>query len=327
MRLDFFTKLGLFKLNGEKPLGRRIYDSMVAAFGGQLSTEPGTLGDNFAAASALTAAEAQVAAERAFEQQLPEHVYELLPQKEEEYGLYPSPTDSITTRRAALKARMLLPNGMTRINVENILKALLGSNFVGWRVTHPDERVLFPLALGDQPQNLVAADVPRILMTVVTHLSTGLGAPQYVQYDQVIPTVAAGTIKIGDKLVIEPEIKARTEVVTVTDVTIDDLDRRWFQATFNREHEASCLATTMPFPVWTSSQRASLVVVKPGVAKDAETRRKIHEAMERVYRGVSTWGIAQEGATPHTVDALVLDDGTYGQLDINSLGSGTVPLP
>ncbi len=326
MKLDFFTKLGLFKLNGEKPVGRRIYDSIVGALGGQLSAEPGTLGDNFAAATALAAAEASIAADRAFEQQLPDHVYELLPQKEDEYGLYPSPSDSIPTRRAALKARMLLPNGMTRINVENILKGLLGSNFVGWRVTHPDERVMWPLALGDQPQNLVPANVQRILMRLTTTVSKNLGVAQYVVYTQLFPTADAPTLKVGDKVVIEPEIKARTEVVEVLESFKSGNDFV-FLAVFNREHEPMCVATTMPFPVWTSSQRESLVVVKPSVVKDAETRRKIAEVLERVFRGVSTWAIAQEGTDPQTVDALVLDDPDKGQLDINPLSDGDVPLP
>lgn len=326
MKLDFFTKLGLFKLNGDKSLGQRIYDTIVGSLGGQLSAEPGTLGDNFAAATALAAADAQTAAERAFEQQLPDHVYELLPQKEEEYGLYPSPEDSITTRRAALKARMLFPNGMTRVNVENVLKSLLGANFVGWRVTHPDERVMWPLALGDQPQNLVPANVERLLMRLTTTVSKNLGVAQYVVYTQTFPVADTPTLKVGDKVVIEPEIRARTEVVEVLESFKSGNDFV-FLAVFNREHEPSCVATTMPFPVWTSSQRESLVVVKPGVVKDAETRRKIAETLERMFRGVSTWGIAQEGATPHTVDAFTLDDATNGQLDITPLNSGNVPIP
>lgn len=326
MLLDFFTKLGLFQLNGDKPIGRRIYDGIVGALNEQLSTEPGTLGDNFAAALALAAADATVQAERAFEQQLPDHVYELLPQKEQEYGLFPNPSDSITVRRQALAARMLLPNGMTRINVENILKSLLGDQFVGYRVTHPDERVMFPAALGDAPQNLVSPNVSRILMRFNSAISTQLGVPQYVVYTQLAPSEDTPSLKVGDRLVVEPELKARTEVVTIVE-SFKSGDDWVLMAAFSQAHEKNCYATTMPFPVWASSQRESLVVVKPAVVKDAEVRRKIAETLERVFRGVSTWGIAQEGSTPHTTEGIILDDGTFGQLDINTLGAGDVPLP
>jgi len=299
MKTSAFTSTGLLKLSSREPLAQRLYGTVRAALGPQLAGDTTEFADAFAYAFAMAVARAATLLDCAFGQMLPSEVTDLLPAREAEYGLIPPPNASITARRRALAAQVLLPGGAGRINLENALRALLGTNFVGYSTTKPAERAVWPLSLGDTPQNLQLPSVARKLIRLVSSISVGLGAPQTVMYAVVDPLPASGSsqiLAVHDRLVIEAERLSRSEVVTVTALGVT---RRGptFTATFQKAHEPECWGTTQPFPVWTSTQRAALVVVEPAVALDPETQRQIHELLERLTRGVSTWTIVE--ATGH----------------------------
>jgi hypothetical protein len=329
MKTSIWSPLGLFKLNGKEPIAKQIYRQIVGSINGQFSTEPGTFFDDAAYSIAISGAFASELVERTFGQMLPSKVYELLPSREKEYGIIPGPSDSITERRAVLAARMLVPMGCDRANVENALKALLGDDFVGWRVTLPGERLNYPTNLGDQPQNLALPSVPRVLVNLTYPISINLGTSQAASFTQVLPELNGARISaltVGDKLVVEPEILGRTETVTIEALGSNAQEEFTLTATFNNPHEPGCIATTMPFPLWIGNQRESLFVLKPSAATNTEKRRKVHELLERMLRATSTWGIAME-TEPHMVGPLTLDDTLLGLLDANPLSTGTVPIP
>jgi hypothetical protein len=323
MKTSAFTPTGLLKLSGEEPLARRLYKATRAMLGAQLAGEPASFADCFAYALALGIARGATLLERAFGQMLPTEVTDLLSAQEEEYGLIPSPSASITARRAALAARVLLPGGAGRLNVENALRNLLGASFVAYRTTTPAERAFWPPALGNAPQNLVDPAVARKLLRVSPPISIGLGAPQTVAYTPVEPLAQAGsrhTLAVGDKVVVEPELLARAEVVTVAALGVHGAGAPTFTGVFNQAHEPGCWATTMPFPAWTSTQRFSLVVVEALAALDPEVRRQVHELMDRIARGVSTWAVVQ-ATGPHQAGPFLLD-----KSPLNATPFGTITV-
>jgi hypothetical protein len=319
MKTSAYTPTGLLKLRGDEPLARRLHKATRTALGTELAGQPASFADCFAYALALAVARGATLLERAFGQMLPSDVTDLLSAQEDEYGLIPAPTASITTRRKALAARMLLPGGAGRLNVENALKALLGSRFVAYRTTAPAERGMWPPALGSGPQNLATPDVARKLVRIVKPISVGLGAPQTVAYTPVEPLAPPGTphtLQIGDRVLVEPEIVARAEVVTVEDLVANGLPA--FKAVFNQAHEPGSWATTMPFPIWTSTQRYALVVLDAASALDPEVRRQVHELMDRIARGVSTWAIVQATA-PSQAGPFLLDKSPLGATPLGAI--------
>jgi hypothetical protein len=321
MKTSAFTPVGLLKLRGEEPLARRIYKATRAALGAQLAGEPASFADCFAYAFALGVARGATLLDRAFGQMLPTEVTDLLGAQEQEYGLIPSPNASITARRQALAARMLLPGGAGRLNMEQALKTLLGSDFVAYRTTTPAERAVWPPALGNAPQNLVDPATARKLLHVSPPISIGLGAPRSVAYIPVDPLPQAGsrhTLALGDQVVIEPELLARAEIVTVSALGTDPTSAPTFTATFNQAHEPGCWATTMSFPMWTSTQRFSLVVVEALAALDPEVCRQVHELMDRIARGVSTWAIVQ-ATGPNQAGPFLLDTSPLGATPLGAV--------
>jgi hypothetical protein len=323
MKTSAFTPMGLLTLGGEEPLARRLYQATRAALGAQLAGDEGSFADCFAYAFALGVARGATLLERAFGQMLPTRVTDLLGAQEEEYGLIPSPSASITARRRALAARMLLPGGAGRLNMEHALTALLGARFIAYRTTAPAERAVWPPALGSAPQNLVDPATARKLLHLSPAISIALGAPQTVPYVPVDPLPGAGTrhtLALGDHVVVEPELLARAEVVTVSTLGTDAAGAPTFTAVFHQAHEPGCWATTNSFPMWTSTQRFSLVVVEALAALDPEVRRQVHELMDRIARGVSTWAIVQATgptqAGPFRLDMSPLNATPFGTLTV-----------
>lgn len=301
--LSVFTPLGFLELSSDPSYGEQIYDAMIASLGGNFSVEEGTHVEATIYARAMALGELRYLLEHAGGQIDPWQLDECLSEREREYGIVPTPGESLEARRGAVAARMLLPLGARRSAMEEALGALLGDAFIGLRTTRVGEIVNVPAALGDQPMNLQLPTVPRKLVRLTAGVSTGLGAPKAVAYTAVQPVGVA--LLIGDMVVVEPEIDGQTETVRVVAVGSGT-----FTATFNHGHEPGCLGTTMPFPAWSGTQRASLVFVEDGAAIDPVVRARVHDLMGRIARAVSTWGIVQgTGGTagPFTLDSSLLD--------------------
>lgn len=308
-QLSCFTPCGSLSLSSKDPLGLSIYNSYVANLGGNYSVAAGSREDCTAYAVAMGVASLKLTAERAGNQMLPDKVHELLPTREREYGLTPGPYDSEASRTAALQARYRLPIGAAKVNIQNALTDLLGSDFIAYRPTPYSESVKYPPNIGDNPMLLTPASYPRKMLRITPAISTGLGGSITVRYTNLLPNTGAlknqnGKVVpadftdpiVNDFMVIEPENNGRREVVHIEATGIDappgvEIPFTTLTATFNFAHEPNCLAVAMPYPMWTSTKRHSLIVLTATAAADPEKRRRVDELMTRIARDVSTWNI------------------------------------
>lgn len=297
-----FTKFGNgFTFSSTPSHGERIYRNMISSIGVQsLSTEEGTRMRAWCYAGAMMAARVRYTLEHAGYQLDPLKVTEMLPLREEEYGIVPGLHDSIDDRRAVLAARILAQKGGDFNNIKNALIALLGDSFVQYIPTAYADAVLFPANIGDQPMNLVTPDRQPNLFTITTAISVGLGAPQWVPYEAIqlpsIPDaeVLPSDVYVGQTLIVNPGHNVLHETITVSGVRELVPGNLELEATFNKPHSVGTLASNMPYPYWLSTKRANLAVLDAAVAGDPETRRKTNELLARMVRAVSVWYIVQE---------------------------------
>lgn len=316
-RLSLFTPCGLLRCTSADSDAKRIFDVRAKALGGD--------GNNFALgadtklgarlyAESIMEALARAKLRRAGQQDTAERIYDLIDDREGEYGVVPGAGDSVATRKNVLASRMLLPGGAGLVNVENALRALLGDDFIALRVTQAAERAVSPPNIGDQPMNLQTSDVPRRIIRITATISIGLGSPQTVPYTAIDP--APSGLLVGEKLVIEPNTLGMAERVTVTEVTGYTLT-----ATFNNPHPAGVVATTQPMPIWQSNQRDVLVVLTDAAAADPEKRRQTHDLMGRLARGVSTWSIVGSSGSPRHTGPFIIESSP-----LNATPFGTTSL-
>lgn len=286
MQLSAFTPLGFLQLKAGPSEAEKIYNALIGSLGGNYDVSKGSRMDGWCYALAMQLAEARLTLQHAGLQIYPPCVTEMMADREAEYGIVPGPNDTIETRRMVLAARELLPRGARREAVIDALQTLLGAAFVWYRTTKPAEIDIWPANLGDQPQNLQLATVPRKRLSITQPISIHLGVPQSVSY--ALADTAEPAVLVGDSIVVEPEILNLTETVRVTAVTPTH-----FTATFNQVHNSGCSANTAGFPMWVSNQRDDLIIVSAAAGIDPETRRKINDLLERILRAVSTWAILQ----------------------------------
>lgn len=346
MKTSRFASYGLLRYRRGISAAERIHQTAIRLFGASgealrgLSSDVGSFVDDTAFTLGRMIGLAEEKLRRAADQRFANKALDLLGEEEFEHGIIIDPGSSIPTRRAVLAARKKLPAGCARPALEDALQTLLGTNYVGLHITRPGEAFLFPALLGDQPHNLQPADVSRKSITITNTICINLGTSQEVIYAPVDPLPAAdadpaslaayNTLAKGDKVVVEPEIGGRCEVVTVEDIgtTFDETNgvRPTFTAIFNQAHEAGATGWTMPYIPWVATQREIVVVVKNAVAVDIEQRRQVHELLERALTTVTTWALVSENATsPGTFGPFTLDDPVLGMLDANPLDQGTVP--
>lgn len=304
--LSVFTTCGLLELSGRRPYAQSTYEALKASLGGQLSTEEGTHMEGFLYALAMAAARVHQTQQRAAKQRVALTASDGLADLERDYGLTPSPFDTVHERQVALSVRKRVPAGGTVVNIENAIRDVIGAeHFERYYAYDATTAALWPAALGDAPMNLQLPSVPRKLVAITQNISIGLGAPQAVTYETLVGDALAmdatteegaqsDALLVGDVLVVGGGASGLEERVTVQAVGTGT-----FTATFAKAHGAGTVGTTAPWPAWSSSRRHALIVVDAATAADPESRRKIDEVMRRMARGVSRWDIV-EGAVGAT---------------------------
>lgn len=327
-----FTPFGAgFAFSGDQSHGERFFRQFLSLLGEEsYSTAEGTRMRAWAYAWAMHLARVRYTLEHAGYQLDPLKVTEMLPLREGEYGLIPGPYESIDARRAALAARMLVPKGGDVNNIRTTLRQLLGDAYVGYIPTAFFDAVLYPAAIGDQPMNLVTPTRQPKILNLMTNISLGLGAPQWVRYAFIelpaVPEVDAQPKDVakGETFAIDPGDNIALETITVLDLRELTPGVLELQATFNNPHTTGAYMTNSPFPYWLSTKRFNLVVLEPIAAADAETRRKTNELLARMVRAVSTWNICQEDPTNPGFT------GTFrvgvGRLGVQTIGNVAIPL-
>lgn len=325
-RFSAFAPFGMLAFSSKPSEAEAIHGSIVASLGGDgtnYTIQPGSRADATAYAQAMGLARARLTIQRAGNQKFPSKVTDLIPNREEEYGLVPAATATISQRRAALVAAKLLPLGASQLVVENALRGLLGADFLAFRPTPTSEAVSWPANLGDQPQNLQAPSVPRKLFKTLDPV-TAPGTLRIRARQIAVPTAPGSNTNaplFGDKLVWDPENDARTEVLFLETTTALGGGVWVLQCTFTSAHDPGVTVTTQPYPMWTSSKRHSLVILTNAAASDPEKRRQVDELMAKILRGVSTWSIT-DGSGGLTGGPFRVG---VGRIGITTLGSVSFP--
>ncbi len=327
MKFSAFTGLGVFEFKAGKPIEVELYDAILQALGAGngLSVEPGSFNDCFAFMAARVIGLASRKVERGSEQMFAKKVYDLLSQHEKEYKIIPDPTSTIPQRKRALLAKKMARQGSRPAALGEQIRTLLGSDFVGLHIVTANERQVWPAELGDQPMLLAPANMDRKLATNILPISINLGSAHVLPYTPIdpMPSDNSGIFREGDVIILEPEIIGRCERLQVEatgTTTIDGDTYNTITLTPSNAHEPGCSIASLPYPMWTGTQRETAVVVKPSVIQSPAKMRQLHNLLDQVLTGVSTWAVVQE-STDGSMAAgpFTLDDPLLGLLDANAL--------
>lgn len=334
MQPSLFAPQGLALLKAGKPLAEQLHATILQLFArlpkeqGAYNTEEGSMVDLFSFALAIVLARAIVSGQRVDGERFADEAYFFLREAEREHGITPDGDASVWTRRDDLADAKRAPRGNMRTELEQQLRDHLGDDYAGMHVMSDadGEVTTWPEDLGDQPQLLVSPTVDRKLVRILTTISTGLGSPQTVTYvtrDPLGTDDDPHTLRAGDKLVVEPEILHRAEVVDVTAVGTSGSSLT-FTATFNEPHEPSAWATQMSFPVWTSTQRALIVALTAEAGVDPVARARANAKLAKILTGVTTWAVCPLSSAT-TVGPFTVGDPLLGAVGFNPIGTISIP--
>ena len=288
MQFTAFAEFGQFEFSGASCLPQRVYESLWANLGNNYARDGYTDAKVYATAMAL--ARLFTAQQRLGAQIDPTTILELLPDREREHGLIVPATATIASRREALAAQALLPNGCSSPNLLQALDDLLGAAFVAVWEVDAASAVLDP-ASGGPPGNFVSASASRAVYKLPDPV-TVLGS-QSIRLAHVDGTkVQADEMpEVGDTLVLSPEHNTQRELVTVTAVTSGS-PYNAVTVTVTKSHDEGDRVVRGSWPYWSSTKRSSTVRVTAEAAADGPTRASLEALLGRLYRAVSTWWIA-----------------------------------
>ena len=339
MQLSVFTQCGALEMSGDDPVPQKAYNALVSAYNGtghgqdQFSMTPGGHIEATVYAKAYAIARAKGALFRAGNQRFGSLAYDLLPSLERDYGVLPGANDTIPVRQANVAAAMLLPNGALPWNVAAQLRAVFGSDFVGY---YPAAQLGDTTVVPASPETSVQVNalpqsvVPKWLRLIDPVVQTGRAwTVSYQNLDTTVPPVLA---LVGDSVMVQGENSVLGERVTVTKVgtytTPAGVVQNTFTAVFQNAHDAGASVTTMNWPVQWSATRSGLIAVLAGSIGNIVKRTKAHAVMAKVDRGVSQWAIVL--ATPTGTPGQYTVSGTSGApsftLDTVPFGSFSVQV-
>lgn len=326
--LSAFTPFGMLAFSSSPSEGEKVYRSMRASYqdprdGSQtVDMSPGTWQEAKLYATAMMIAAANVTLQRAGKNLRGETAYEMLTAHEDKFSIAPGPNDTAAQRQAILAARQKLARGPRREAITEALRAILGDSFLAYRPITTSEASVWPSSPGSGPGVWTLPTVPARVIRItdpITASSSGFSGSAFaktVGYENWLPNEPDILLRVGDALAIQPENLGLAEKVTVTAVSETGASRT-FTATFANGHDQNCSATTGPMPLWTSTKRFVLIVVKSTAALDKESVRRVDELMERASRGPTLWAIVQ----PTTPGASTIGPFTLGS---SPLGAVTV---
>lgn len=293
MRFSGFAPFGLDSFSSRVPLAKRLFDTLWANLNGSgkaTNFARGGYSEAKVFATAMALARWLLLAQRLQEEVDPERVLFLLEAREEEFGVVPPLRATIAERRAALQVQMRLGLGGSYGTLRQALEDTLGVDFVELRQLDPGDTVNVPDDPSTGPGLFTEPVGPRYYYRLRNNLSVlGLRSVVIEHLDGSTPTDEQ-VPQPGEFLVVEPEhnvLRERVEVLAAGPVG----DTGYLLATFTKPHHAGAILTTQPWPYWASNRRHWVVRLTPSAALDAETRRRTHELMGKLVRGVSTWNV------------------------------------
>lgn len=309
--LSAFTPCGMLACSSKPSHAEAIYHSLLAGLNGDgarnYDVAEGSRTDAWAYATAMCLARAQYALEAAAHEADSRRVQYFLAEREAQYKLVPGAQDDFPARQARVTAARHAPGGGSASNVTAALQALLGADFRALRYTKPAEVATWPAAIGDQPMSLQLPTVPLKVFKTLRPVSL-LGS-QAVRYTRpsgfAISQGYQSKLIPGDVVVVSADDPSLAERVVVTAVGVEADVFDTFTAAFAMAHEPGATLTSGDYPAWVSTQRQFLVVLTPAAARDPERRRRVHELLDRLVRGTSTWAIVEETAPGHAGPFLI----------------------
>lgn len=311
---SIFDEFGLFEFSSGPSMGEKIYRSLIAAKSPAFNTDVGEPEEAKIYAQAMGLARAQNTLERAQSQEEALRAVEMLPIQEEQWGIVPGENETIHTRQENLAMQMLVPRGARRENVETILRSILGTDFLAYRVVDNTEIDTWPTLPFTGPGNFVEPrHEPKNASLIDPIATTGSQKAYYLSRE------VGDKYLIGETLTFDRENSGLAEQVTVTDAGTDSVGD-FFVAVFTKPHAPTSSITAGPCPIWVSNKRTVFVIVKNPASINPETRRKVDVQMSRMMRAVTTWSIV-EPFTPGglIVGPLTLDHSLLGVTTIEAL--------
>lgn len=330
-KFSAFQDFSAFRFSSKAPHGETIYRAAVNAENKAFSMKKGTYEETRLYCLAMGLARAQYALERSQAQYDPLRVIALLPSKEFDWSCIPGPYDGIVDRQNELAARMKLPRGARRENVESILRTIYGDDFIAYRTILPQEVVSWPSDPWTGPGVFLREDgalLPKFLKLTSPVVAMGVSKVYY----EAIQAGDPATLDIDETVCVQVENIGLAEQVKVLSVG-QDSGGLYFTADFVRSHDIGASVIFGTVPVWMSNQRFSLIIVKAPAGRDLAKYRRTAFYMERVLRGVSSWAVVEPNAVdsstcgPYTLNISRLGMTPIGTVNIVDSASGVPPLP
>lgn len=311
-RLSAFTRFGHLRFSSRKTVAEQIYRDAISNQGGErnFAADFGSLNSTRVYCNSMAAARARLNLERAGNQVLPSKAVELLPALEDELGVIPTPTDTIKDRQNSVSAAALISRGARKENLDDILKRIAGDNFIK---LIPTKDLYFQLVRPNPETygNWVAPGTPGIVGKIIEPITRDLGSPQTVHYTLLAGDTLTG-LKPGVRMLLDTMDFVRAEAVTIESATSTT-----FVATFNQPHEPGTAFNTGRAPNMTNMNRHSLVLVAPGTS--ADVIRKMHRALTKAMRGISTWSIGYANSDKTTAGPFKVGVGLLGLTPIGEI--------
>lgn len=338
MLFSAFAPFGQLDFSSDESEGEKVYKSMVAGFTDprdgrtaiDLTADETNYQEAKIFATAMAIAAARVTLRHAHAQLRPETSFELLEAHERRYGIVPGPQDTVTRRRGLLDARQKVSRGPRRDVIDAGLRAILGANLIRYRTISASEASKWPTSPGSGPGVFARVDVvPRIVRALApiagVYGAHDAGDPNRFQvtvpYENWLAREPDVHLQQGDVVCVGAENLGLAEKVTIDAVSGDGATRT-FTARFYNPHDEGCSVTTGPMPLWTSTKRFVLIVVKAAASVDADVVRRIDDFMGTISRAVTQWAIVQ----PTTPGATTVGPFTLGSSPLGAVTIGTVTI-
>lgn len=295
-----FAPFGLFDFSSKPSTAERAYRAIVGSVSQALAPTPGSYAEAKCYALAIQVGCARATLQRAANQRVPKRAKDKLPTLERNYAIVPGPKDTVVQRQDRVAARKLLMRGAREEAVTTELRALLGSAFISYRVAKEADRVVWPTdprGVGSFPR----IDSPLLFASMLEPL----GYPSSAARVRITLRAASSRPIPGTIVTLEPEIDGIAEAAQIMAWTPDNIGGA--ESATTGVLTVSCALphsegaqVTNATPLWRSTQREVCVIVSATSARDAETRRKIHEIMARHSRSATRWEIMEPTSSAAT---------------------------